>query len=321
MGSATARWCHDILLEFATLPPDQNAFRSFREGNKVFVIQKQRNGKGRFASMTVLGETKERGVVIIPEGRDAGGWRGFSQEINGALTPAVPAVPKVNHQREQPPPPAEYGAQRSSNSNGDLSSFKEVVILGNPIPKISHVNAGSPEESRNCSNSDNVEILLKVIMNCGPDNKWAVKWAGVLDNPSDPALSHNPVDSKVADIGPRELIKPNVEARPKLDFSCQAHFKREKSNHAHKPVTKPTNPKIAPKFIWRPRSGSSAKECRRTFWKYETQTTCRSIVRNRIRSIRFAALRFAVLRFRAGHRADLATSSHHRGVPRDRCGI
>jgi hypothetical protein len=72
MGLATARWCHDILLEFATLPPDQNAFRSFREGNKVFVIQKQRNGKGRFASVTVLGETKDRGSVIIPEGREQG---------------------------------------------------------------------------------------------------------------------------------------------------------------------------------------------------------------------------------------------------------
>ncbi len=256
MGSATARWCHDILLEFATLPPDQNAFRSFREGNKVFVIQKQRNGKGRFASMTVLGETKDRGSVIIPEGRDAGGWRGFSQEINGVLTPAVPTL---NHQREQPPPHAGAGAQRSSNSNGDSRSCKEVVILGNTIPKISHVNAGLPEESRNCSNSDYVEILLKVIMNCGPDNKWVVKWAGVLDN--DPALIQNPVDSKSANVGPRELIKPNVEARPTtLNLAAKPSSNVEmNSNHAHKPVTKPKLPRIAPKFVWRPRSGFQQK--------------------------------------------------------------
>ena len=96
MGLATARWYHDILLEFATLPPDQNAFRSFREGNKVCVIQKQRNRKGRFAFVTVLGEIKDKGYVIIPKGRGAGGWRGFSQEINGILTPAVSVL---NHHR------------------------------------------------------------------------------------------------------------------------------------------------------------------------------------------------------------------------------
>jgi hypothetical protein len=40
MGLETARWCRDMLLEFAALPVDQNAFRSFRERNKVFVFQK-----------------------------------------------------------------------------------------------------------------------------------------------------------------------------------------------------------------------------------------------------------------------------------------
>ena len=33
--------------------------------------------------MIVLGDTKSKGSVIILEGRAAGGWRGFSQEING----------------------------------------------------------------------------------------------------------------------------------------------------------------------------------------------------------------------------------------------
>jgi hypothetical protein len=46
--------------------------------------------------VTVLGETKNKGSVIIPKGRGAGGWRGFSQEINGILTPAVSVL---NHHR------------------------------------------------------------------------------------------------------------------------------------------------------------------------------------------------------------------------------
>ena len=102
---------------------------------------------------------------------------------------------------------------------------------------------------------------MKVIINRGPENKWAVKWAGVLDNPSDPALSHNPVDSKDADIGPRELIKPNVEARPKQLSSAAKSISKagSVSNHVHKPVTKPTVTKTAPKFIWRPRMGLQQK--------------------------------------------------------------
>ena len=186
MGLVTARWCHDILLEFVTLPPDQNAFRSFREGNRVFVIQKQRNGKGRFASVTVLGDTKDKGSVIIPEGRGAGGWRGFSQEINGVLTPAVSAV---HHNRRQAPVPDGSGTQRRSNSNGDERSVKEVVILGNQIPKISHANAVSAVDSRKGSIADSMELFLKVILQFGPDNKWVVQWAGVMDKPSgDPVI-------------------------------------------------------------------------------------------------------------------------------------
>ena len=45
MGLATARLCHDILVEFATLPPDQNAFRSFREGNKCLLFKNKGMGK------------------------------------------------------------------------------------------------------------------------------------------------------------------------------------------------------------------------------------------------------------------------------------
>jgi hypothetical protein len=256
MGFATARWCHDILLEFANLPPDQNAFRSFREGNKVFVIQKQRNGKGRFASVTVLGETKDKGSVIIPEGRGAGGWRGFSQEINGVLTPAVSAL---NHHRRQAPLLDGSGIQRSSHSNGDERSFKEVVILGNQIPKISHANAASAVESRKCSIADSMEMFLKVILQCGPDNKWVVQWAGVMDKPGgDPVIiqTQDPVDPKPAKIGPS--LTTNLAAKPnKLSLVTKpTSVVKPAFNHFQKPDPKPKPPKPTPKFIWRPRSGS-----------------------------------------------------------------
>ena len=87
MGFAAAHWFWDALLEVVQLSNAQNLFRSFREGNKIFVIQKQRNSRGSFVSATVLGNSKGRGCVIILEGRDACGWRGVSHELGSLLLP------------------------------------------------------------------------------------------------------------------------------------------------------------------------------------------------------------------------------------------
>ena len=46
------------------------------------MVQNQKNGRGSFASVTVLGDSKSRDCVIIPEGRDTWGWRGFSHEMD-----------------------------------------------------------------------------------------------------------------------------------------------------------------------------------------------------------------------------------------------
>uniref|UniRef100_A0A2N9EI09 Reverse transcriptase domain-containing protein n=1 Tax=Fagus sylvatica TaxID=28930 RepID=A0A2N9EI09_FAGSY len=255
MGLVTARWCHDILLEFATLPPDQNAFRSFREGNKVFFIQKQRNGKGRFVSVTVLGDTKGKGSVIIPEGRAAGGWRGFSQEINAILT-LVATV--VNQLRRQTPLHNVSEPQHGSNSSGDSRSFKDAVILGNKIPDILHASNSVRIDSRDCSedNTDSVEIFLKVVVGYGPDNSWEVKWAGVVDKPSSITIQNTaPIVTNAVPIGPKVNTKPNF---PNNTFKPEAPLiKPNLSAQACKTNTfvKIKDPKPAPnpRFIWKPR--------------------------------------------------------------------
>ena len=99
MGFAAAFGLRDALVEITKLSTDQNLFRSFREGNKVFVLQKQRNGSGRFVTITVLGDAKGKGCVIIPEGREASGWRGMSHEINGVMD--MKATEK-DHRRLEP---------------------------------------------------------------------------------------------------------------------------------------------------------------------------------------------------------------------------
>uniref|UniRef100_A0A2N9GEX2 Reverse transcriptase domain-containing protein n=1 Tax=Fagus sylvatica TaxID=28930 RepID=A0A2N9GEX2_FAGSY len=59
MGFAAAIWFRDVLLE--------------------------RNGRGGFVTVTVLGDSKGRGCVIVPEGRDTWGWRGLSKEVDGLM--------------------------------------------------------------------------------------------------------------------------------------------------------------------------------------------------------------------------------------------
>jgi hypothetical protein len=129
MGFAAAYWFRDALLEIAKLSNDQNVFRSFREGNKVFVVQKQRNARGRFVSVTVLGDSK---------GRDAWGWRGVSHEINGLLL-AKATGPMVGNQWQTAA--ANHTAQENPNSNPrkEYPTFKAAVNQGETIPNISHV--------------------------------------------------------------------------------------------------------------------------------------------------------------------------------------
>uniref|UniRef100_A0A2N9HVH9 Elongation factor P C-terminal domain-containing protein n=1 Tax=Fagus sylvatica TaxID=28930 RepID=A0A2N9HVH9_FAGSY len=83
-------------------PNTRNVFRSFREGNKVFVVQKQQNGRGSFVTITVLGDSKGRGGVIIPAGKESWGWRRLSEELDGLLNPKVAA----NHGEIHRQPPA-----------------------------------------------------------------------------------------------------------------------------------------------------------------------------------------------------------------------
>ena len=113
MGFSAALWLCDVLLEVAKMSNDQNLFRTFREGNKIFVLQKQRNGKGRFVTITALGDTKSKGYVIIPEGRDAGGWNGVRQEISGIMDEQVHGKREVTQRRLEPWYLTEQGNQVS----------------------------------------------------------------------------------------------------------------------------------------------------------------------------------------------------------------
>ena len=125
MGFVAAFWFRDSLLEVATLSRDQNAFRSFREGNKVYVVQKQRNDKGNFVTVTILGDSKGRGGVIILEGRDCWGWRGISVEIGELLSSKAMVILGKNIARSKLPLSKEIISQKSCLFKLELTKFRK----------------------------------------------------------------------------------------------------------------------------------------------------------------------------------------------------
>uniref|UniRef100_A0A2N9FZM9 Reverse transcriptase domain-containing protein n=1 Tax=Fagus sylvatica TaxID=28930 RepID=A0A2N9FZM9_FAGSY len=125
--ASEAVWVEDdnVGINFKDFKAVHIGVRQFQEGSVRYY---ERNGRGGFVTMTVLGDSKGRGCVIVLEGRDTWGWRGLSKEVDGLMG-----------------------------------------LVNEPM-----------------------EISLKIVLGLGPNKKWEVKWAEVLDD-----LSATPVVTKV----------------------------------------------------------------------------------------------------------------------------
>uniref|UniRef100_A0A2N9EFL4 Reverse transcriptase domain-containing protein n=1 Tax=Fagus sylvatica TaxID=28930 RepID=A0A2N9EFL4_FAGSY len=237
MGFAAALWLRDVLLEVTRMSNDNNLFRSFREGNKIFVLQKQRNGKGRFVTITTLGDSKSKGYVIIPEGRGAGGWQGASQEITNIMDAQNHGTREINQRWPQPRQPTVQG-NRDSNLVKESRTFKEAVTQGD-TPNLSLEiagNQGAASQLCNVMAKDTLELSIKILLSRGPSGGWDVQWAGVVPSenagPSQPQTHVTKPFVTKATNGPL-LTKPN------------------ENSFNSKTKTQPNNPK--PKMVWQPR--------------------------------------------------------------------
>ena len=242
MGFVAAFWFRDSLLEVATLSRDQNAFRSFREGNKVYVVQKQRNDKGNFVTVTILGDSKGRGGVIILEGRDCWGWRGISVEIGELLSSKAMANHGGNHRRQ----PIAGKSTTQGNFRKEYCTFKTAVIQGNNIPKILPIQAGVDKIPEEINAKGEVVLNLKVILTCDKDGSWQASWAGLADTSaisvpsglskgSNSALVHNPKPG------------PNMDPHTRLEPG-----QGNKGNKVWKPKQAGPKPTLVMKSIHQP---------------------------------------------------------------------
>ena len=107
-----------------------------------------------------------------------------------------------------------------SNPRKEYPSFKAAVIQGETIPNISHIKPGvNIDMQQICNDLVNTptEITLKVILGIGQENKWEVKWAGVLEeNSGDPRSSKHQTQ-----IPPKpDLLRP-IEVQSQSVFTLR----------------------------------------------------------------------------------------------------
>jgi hypothetical protein len=77
-GREGTHWLRKVLLEVVSLTPDQHYIRTRCEASKVFLIQKHSNTRGRYLIVKEIGVAKNKGSIIILEGKYLWGWRGMS---------------------------------------------------------------------------------------------------------------------------------------------------------------------------------------------------------------------------------------------------
>uniref|UniRef100_A0A2N9HT72 Reverse transcriptase zinc-binding domain-containing protein n=1 Tax=Fagus sylvatica TaxID=28930 RepID=A0A2N9HT72_FAGSY len=161
--------------------------KSFELVKHAFELSIIERGKGHSSSMSM-------GFAAAIWFRDVllEGWRGLSKEVDGLMGSKATAEHGNTHQR-----PSLVLAQGSRNSNFGKEShtFKEAVILGGDIPSTSAIYSGinvNLLQNRNGLVNKPTEISLKIVLGLGPNKKWEVKWAEVLDDPSgNPGSNHS----------------------------------------------------------------------------------------------------------------------------------
>jgi hypothetical protein len=117
-----------------------------------------------------IGVTKGKGYVIILEGRDSWGWRGFSQVLAGLLGSNMegkkPLKTNVGHRTRQ------AILMRGSQT------FKDIVNHGVTAPKIILVSVENINTVRDTGLPGaqvDFELSLKLDLGIGPSGDWVMR--------------------------------------------------------------------------------------------------------------------------------------------------
>jgi hypothetical protein len=252
LGKEGTKWLGIGMAAIVKLSPEQSFVRTHREEGRVFILQKNKNDRGRFVSVTEYGAKHRMGSVVIPEGHDRWGWRGFNLALNGVMGKSQPAANQASTSRGLSRPTT------SENGNGEVKkgepqlgpqvslSFKNAIMSDRIFTENNGIqrDTSNKRDLRETSKprASQVELMLKINLFLGPSGNWEVSEAKIID----PSVGAQPIIQPVAQ-------QSHQGAKAKQQVHHGAHHVEAQKTHGSK---------IPPKREWRPRSISSTQTSR-----------------------------------------------------------
>ena len=114
----------------------ENFARTFRDGNKVFILQMGLNAHGSFLMISDLLHGRRKGVIIVPEGKLGSGWRGFGFHLRKAIAPDSLGIK----------PPSQFALFPSMQKFRNHKSFLSatVVVIRKPMVEVEQESLQCP---------------------------------------------------------------------------------------------------------------------------------------------------------------------------------
>uniref|UniRef100_A0A2N9IY01 Reverse transcriptase domain-containing protein n=1 Tax=Fagus sylvatica TaxID=28930 RepID=A0A2N9IY01_FAGSY len=130
MGKEGVQWLGRCMDENIVREGERAFTRTLREHGKTFIIRRYSNKFGRYIEVLECGMGGSRERIVIPEGQQHNGWKGFNKE----LRILVNFETKSNNQQAQWGAGRVEGAEVGKNlrqNNGPLKSYRDAVSVGN----------------------------------------------------------------------------------------------------------------------------------------------------------------------------------------------
>ena len=121
-----ARWLAKGVEENITREGDPSFLRTYRENDQGFVFCRQGNEYGRFVELMMYGKGGVQGRLVIPEGKQQGGWRGFLAELRHVLEPKK--QPLTDHGILPVPAPRTVAVAGINHRNGGHRTWSSTLF-------------------------------------------------------------------------------------------------------------------------------------------------------------------------------------------------
>ena len=207
MGKESAKHLLAIVEDLMSNTTPSNFARTFKDGEKVFILQLGSNAHGSFLMISELIHSRRKGFLVVPEGKSGSGWQGFGFHLRKAIAPGSLAIkqpfnsvmkPMVENSKSFLLAAVEGDQREGSGSRNGKQLMPNFQIstksnLSNQSHDTRDLNAGKKqatskakllvEITKNISSVNDSHLMLDVGLRLerGPDGGWEVKWSKVQE--------------------------------------------------------------------------------------------------------------------------------------------